>query len=557
MEFLLLRTVPIVPIVLALANAASAQCGSWADDFSSNGMDDYVGALLVHDDGSGPALYAAGGFDQAGPTRAHHVAKWDGTGWSPLGLGTSGDILALSVYDDGSGPALFATGIFWTAGGSSADHVAKWDGAGWSPLGSGLTGGGGTIPLYGSSLGIYDDGSGPALYVGGSFFGAGGVPANNIARWDGANWTALGSGVSGAHVGVHALLAYDDGTGPALYVGGIFATAGGSTANGIARWNGTSWSSFGNGTNDPYGGVFALAVYDDGSGPALYAGGSFTAIAGTAADNIARWDGAAWSAVGAGVGGGVGALCVHDDGSGSALYVSGSFTTAGGTRANHIAKWNGTSWAALGTGLNQGAGALAEFDDGSDADADLYAGGLFTTSGGLAAGYIAEWQGCGTETYCFGDGTLPTACPCGNTGATGHGCENSEGTGGAVLAASGSHSPDTVVLTASGERASAFTIFLQGTASLPNGLRFGDGVRCAGGSLKRLYKRSAGGGVVLAPDFGAGEPSITARSAALGDVLLPGSTRYYQTYYRDPSPTFCPNPPGNTWNASSGVKIRW
>jgi hypothetical protein len=37
--------------------------------------------------------------------------------------------------------------------------------------------------------------------------------------------------------------------------------------------------------------VFALASFDAGSGPELYAGGIFTGVGGTAADRIAKWDG--------------------------------------------------------------------------------------------------------------------------------------------------------------------------------------------------------------------------------------------------------------------------
>ena len=39
--------------------------------------------------------------------------------------------------------------------------------------------------------------SGTNLYVGGDFTNAGGVSVNRIAMWDGHQWTALGSGVSG------------------------------------------------------------------------------------------------------------------------------------------------------------------------------------------------------------------------------------------------------------------------------------------------------------------------------------------------------------------------
>jgi hypothetical protein len=163
----------------------------------------------------------------------------------------------------------------------------------------------------------------------------------------------------------------------------------------------------------------------------------------------------------------------------------------------------------------------------------------------------------GTSTsFCFGDGT-GTACPCGNSGMPGHGCQNSASTGGAELTASGTTNPDTMVLSATGELPSAFTIFLQGNAQLANPVHFGDGLRCAGGVLKRLYAHNASGGSVHGPDAGFGDQPITVRSAALGDPIAPGSSRYYQTYYRDANPTFCPTPMGSTFNASNAVGIVW
>jgi hypothetical protein len=157
--------------------------------------------------------------------------------------------------------------------------------------------------------------------------------------------------------------------------------------------------------------------------------------------------------------------------------------------------------------------------------------------------------------FCFGDGTQG-ACPCANSGATGNGCENSASTGGAMLAATGNPSlaADTLVLTSSGERATALSIFLQGDAEVAPAF-FGDGLRCAGGNLKRLYSRNAVGGSVTAP-MGA-DPSVSARSAALGDPIPSFATRLYQVYYRDPSATFCPDPPGSTFNASNGLRVLW
>jgi hypothetical protein len=157
----------------------------------------------------------------------------------------------------------------------------------------------------------------------------------------------------------------------------------------------------------------------------------------------------------------------------------------------------------------------------------------------------------GTQ-FCFGDGSSGP-CPCGNFGLPGHGCNNSANTGGATLAASGSTTPDTIVLEVSGELASALSIFLQGDVSQQ--APFGDGVRCAGGHLVRLASKHASGGYTFYPDQG--DPGIRQRAAQLGDTIPPGAMRFYQVYYRDPSLSFCPAPQGNSWNISDAVALQW
>src|SRR5687767_11636753 len=71
-----------------------------------------------------------------------------------------------------------------------------------------------------------------------------------------------------------------------LYVGGAFNSIGGVQANNVARWDGTNWSALGNFS----GGVQTLAVTDEG----LFVGGQFTSISGVPATNVARWDGTNW-----------------------------------------------------------------------------------------------------------------------------------------------------------------------------------------------------------------------------------------------------------------------
>ncbi|MFN0008129.1 MAG: hypothetical protein ACKVXR_09500 [Planctomycetota bacterium] len=176
--------------------------------------------------------------------------------------------------------------------------------------------------------------------------------------------------------------------------------------------------------------------------------------------------------------------------------------------------------------------------------------------------YAGNWlmRGCVApdgpiQPFCAGDGTLATACPCNNFGAGGQGCENSPGTGGAYLSATGNPVPDTVVMTSAGELNTSLSIFWQGSTELAAGAFWGDGVRCVSGTLKRLYTKGASGGVATAPT--GAELSITARSAQLNHPIAPGSTRYYQVAYRDGSQTWCPLPTGSAFNASNGLKITW
>jgi hypothetical protein len=72
--------------------------------------------------------------------------------------------------------------------------------------------------------------------------------------------------------------------------------------------------------------------------------------------------------------------------SGGALYAGGNFTSAGGIAANRIAEWDGSSWSALGSGVNGTVRALAVSSD------TIYVGGYFTMAGGNAASCIAQWN---------------------------------------------------------------------------------------------------------------------------------------------------------------------
>jgi hypothetical protein len=345
---------------------------AWDARFVLDSLNGGVAALAGDAAGN---LYAGGAFTAAGSVPTNRIARWDGGAWHTLGSGMDGGVLALGV----SGSNVYAGGAFTTAGGIAAGKVARWDGSAWQALGTGVSGGSG----YVYALAV----SGSDVYAGGSFTTAGGAAASNVARWDGSAWHALGTGVAGPVKAVAILNGQ-------VYVGGFFTTAGGGAANNIARWdpaaNGGAgaWYALGSGLTSDEGDVRALAVYSG----SLYAGGQFNAAGGTPVNNIARWDPAAnggagaWYALGNGITGAVSTLASDS----SALYAGGYFTSAGGAPANNIARWDGATWYALGAGITVNYAPVSAL---ATLGSNVYAGGLFYAAGDVVANNLARWDG--------------------------------------------------------------------------------------------------------------------------------------------------------------------
>jgi len=385
----------------AVAGAAEAGRCDWSPKFWAGDLSDDPTALAVFDDGNGPALYAAGSFDNASDVPVAGIARWDGDSWTSLvstsGFGIDGIALALAVYDDGAGDALYVGGDFASAGGVPVHNLARWDGSTWSPV-AGIVTDGVDGEIY--ALTTFDDGTRFVLVAGGSFQAAGGVAANNVARWSADGWSPLaGPGGNGTNDYVEALAVHDDGSGPGLYAGGRFTTAGDLLVNNVARWDSDGWSALGGAPVGVSGRVCTLASYAGGGKTGLYVGGGFQQAGGLDASNIAVWRHGAWSPVDGGVSGAlVHAMAVFNDGSGKALYVGGRFDAAGSVAADGIARWDGTTWTSppgfnvLDNGsVEATVFTLQVYDDGEAAR--LYAGGRFFAAGDTAVNRIASWHG--------------------------------------------------------------------------------------------------------------------------------------------------------------------
>jgi hypothetical protein len=443
---------------------------------------------------AGNDLYVGGSFKKAGNLAVNNLARWDGTNWNAVGGGVLGGTVRTLAWHKGE---LFVGGSFTNAGGLTVKYVASWNGAAWSDLAGGVDGvksnSDGTPYLLNVPVAaIYS--AGEDLYVGGNFRSAGSSDASFVAKWDGKLWSSLGQNVaSGINDQVYSLLGDTAGN---LYVGGAFPSVNGTPGGLIARWDGTNWSSLGTGLSPISFGRVSALLTDSAS---LYVGGIFITAGDVNVDALARWDGtnwfavaapishasalvsdgttlyavggdpissqifqfdrSVWSTLGAGLTSGavyaispfktnilVGGnfqntgLAVWDGVNWTPLtspstatvyaiasdsenaYVAGTFSVIGDVPANHIARWNGSNWFALGNGIPtarslaiRGTELFAGHDlgisrwdglnwsplgDGLNgsvraivtAGNDLYAGGSFTNSGNTSANYVARWD---------------------------------------------------------------------------------------------------------------------------------------------------------------------
>lgn len=165
----------------------------------------------------------------------------------------------------------------------------------------------------------------------------------------------------------------------------------------------------------------------------------------------------------------------------------------------------------------------------------------------------------GFESLCHPGQGMTLACPCSNAPSEpGRGCENSSGTGGAIMSASGIAylSIDSLGFTTVGEGQTALSTLFEGTSLSSTGATYGQGVRCVPAPVVRLYTKSASAGSVAVPDASVGEPSISSRSGSKGMPIEPGRPYYYFVAYRDPVVLGgCPS--ASTFNTTQTGAVIW
>ncbi len=316
-------------------------------------------------------LYVSGHFLNAGGVSTHNIASWNGTNWDSLGAGLNHSnnwiayALAMCRYNN----ELCIGGGFIQAGLVNTHSMARWDGNTWYSFPS--------EPLGGVIDMIVFNGE---LYIGGQFDSVGSLPVNGLAKWNGTSWSDAAFPnyqIGNSTNPVYCMAEYQGN----LYVAGNFGAS--STHSRIAYWDGTLWQAM------PNGGIIGgadwvsdMVVYNN----ELYVAGYFHIAEGNIGDNIQKWNGITWSAVGGGTGGPNGQiaklLVYHNK-----LYAMGVFQTAGGIPADRIATWDGTNWCSLGSTFDNTIGSGAVYHD------SLYIGGGFWTIDSDSMYYISKWIG--------------------------------------------------------------------------------------------------------------------------------------------------------------------
>ncbi|MGE3173457.1 MAG: hypothetical protein AB7O97_12600 [Planctomycetota bacterium] len=356
MSPILTRVALAVPFLSLVAAPAAAQCALSITPLSIAAplpFGSLVNRTLLWDpDGPGPApesLVVAGFFQTAGGVPCNSVARLDlATGtWSAFGQGVAYEVIGAAAAPNGD---LVVGGLV----GFNQGRVDVWDGATWT-----------TLPTFDGavwSVAVLPNGD---IVAGGDFTLAGGVACQRVARWNGTAWNAMGAGLVSRP---RRMQVRPDGT---LLAGAPHTGSGLPGDPAMASWNGTAWSGV---AADP---VVQPALVQDffvrPNGNILIAGGLIFLSPTPVFAQVAEWSGAAWSPLGGGVNGPALSIAEAPDGS---VLAAGFFTQAGGVAVNNLARFDGVAWTAVAGGL--GAGPTHQvFDQVATPQGDVFFGGFF------------------------------------------------------------------------------------------------------------------------------------------------------------------------------------
>lgn len=370
-------------VASVLGATATAQCNpQFTPLLQRAGLDGTANCSVLWDpDGPGPMgerLVVGGTFRVAGGVAANGVAMLDlATGtWSALDAGVqtatpwpslvyqefpTPSVRSIAVAPDNS---LLVVGHFTHAGKTLANNVARWTGSSWQALGNGV------VPSAGTEL------VDVAVLPNGDVAVCGNLGQGvSASLWNGTNWSTLPAlPFHPVAQGGQALLVRQNG---ALVLANDESTIGIGVVrqSSVYQWTGNSWTSLGSTTSTGLRECLALA--ETATGTLLAAGTGFGGFP------VRAFDGFTWTTFGTTpLAFTIGSMLQQPNGSiviASRLYNAPSqvFSTSSA---------NGT-WSSLGTADNEIVGLV------SNGNSELFATGGFQSIGGATAQNVARWNG--------------------------------------------------------------------------------------------------------------------------------------------------------------------
>jgi hypothetical protein len=255
-------------------------------------------------------------------------------------------VVALMESDVEGAPALYAAGRFLLPPArptlpSYGDLVLRYKDGQWSTMREGLPVSLPSTPGTGSGSGAMRDlavqdfsaagGPGRSLYAVGD--------NAQVYRWGGAAWESIGPTSGGAG---YTLLATTDAQGPVLLAGGS------AYPGGVIAWRGAgTWSPYA--PLSPTGAVYRLRAVDDGTGPAVWALGSFR-DASRGITGAAKLVNGQWTPMAPAAGNSaISDVTLFDDGSGhgAELYVTGVNLSTPAMSNVGVARLRGGVWSPI------------------------------------------------------------------------------------------------------------------------------------------------------------------------------------------------------------------
>jgi trimeric autotransporter adhesin len=342
------------------------------------------GVASLSADSISDELYIIGGYSQFNSDTLGGIGRWNGNIMKSFGCGVGWDcntpIIPASFYPNVNAIVrynndIYVTGYFYIAGNITVNSLARWDGFSWNNIGTGLKGTDGSIGS-GLALKVINN----ELYVCGDFDCVAGISANCIAKFNGTIWSSVNNfpriSIAGSANRIYDVVFFNN----ELYVCGNFYNSSLGIYN-IIKWDGVNWVSVGNGIRGSVIDVNNMLIYKN----KLVVAGRFSKSdhINNPGENIGYWDGNQWSELGSGTDGMIWDIKVFNND----LYACGAFQHAGNIVAEELAKWDGSKWCGYGTLFDNIVTTLDFYHD------TLYIGGGFWTINGDSISRVAKWIG--------------------------------------------------------------------------------------------------------------------------------------------------------------------